>query len=227
MGNAGLLIVLLAATGCGVFSQDDPYRVPRPAGSGGTTTHFTFQNVVEEWQAAPGSYFPGFATEEQAGWPRNAWPRGDSHSRAVLAGLASQHMDRGYAVVLFRGAACSRCAAMHDIMLEIGARAVEVDWSTMLDADGGGQGRDVKLAMDQLDPKGEHPVIFLGTRLLGTPEDVEAMFLKGELHARLRAYTPNPNFCLFGFTHVVSAGSFPGHSWCILTPLLPVRASVL
>ncbi|KAJ1484989.1 hypothetical protein T484DRAFT_1893330, partial [Baffinella frigidus] len=191
MRKAGLLLLILAATGCGVLSQDDPYRVPRPAGNGGTTTQFTFENVVEDWQAAPGSYFPGFAVEEQAGWPRHGWPRGDSQSRAVLAGLASQQMDRGYAVVIFRGAACPRCSAVHDIMLEIGARAVELDWSTMLDA-GGGVGREVKLAMDQLDPKGEDPVIFLGTRLLGTPEDVEAMFMKGELHARLRAYGHQP-----------------------------------
>jgi len=186
------LWLLLAVTGCGVLSQDDPYRVPRPGNGGGTTTHFNLKGIVEEWEGGPGSYFPGFDIEERARWPRESWPRGDSQSRAVLAELASREMDRGYAIILFRGAACPRCEGLHEIFTEMGVRAVDVDFSKLYDADGGGLGREVKVAMDQLDPLGEEPLLFLGTRLLGTPADVEAMFLTGELHARLRAYGHQP-----------------------------------
>ena len=162
---------------------------------GSTQTIMEFTEKREVSEAGNGSYFPSFTVEERVGWPRQRWPRGEALSRRVLVELASREMDRGAVVVLFAGADCPRCAMILDLFRELDVPAALIDYSVL--GESGGERRmqpaeRVARALRQLDvtdAKGsEEPAVFLGTRLLGTALEVEAMLYTGELHARLRVY---------------------------------------
>jgi len=184
-------------------------------GAASPQTVLTFTEKLEVSDAGNGSYFPSFAVEERAGWPRAQWPRGEARSRRVLVDLAAREIDRGAVVVLFGGGQCARCAMVLDLFHELDVPAALVDYSALDEAGGaadeggarggegsheggeGGQaratmGERVRRALRQLDVTGaegsEEPAVFLGTRLLGMALEVEAMLYTGELHARLRVY---------------------------------------